>query len=62
MYYLRIWKIGVRITFGFSLYTALLQVILVIYFGKVLGGLRDWSPLEGGEMCHHQQSFGWFSE
>ena len=27
-------------TFGFSLYTASLQVILITYFERVLGGLR----------------------
>jgi len=31
---------GVRMTFGFSLYAAPLQVTLIVYFGGVLRGLE----------------------
>ena len=43
----------VRMTFSFSLYSVLLQVILVIYFGGELG-LGKWLSLpKDGEMYYY---------
>ena len=41
----------VEIIFSFSLYTAFLLVILVSYFGKVLGELRELRLLKGSKIC-----------
>jgi len=46
-------KDEVRMTLGFSLYAIPLQVILVIYFEKVLGELRELKPLEDSNMCYY---------
>jgi len=43
-------------TFGFSLYVASLQVVLVIYFGRELSKLSESGPLEGSKVC--SASFG----
>jgi len=53
MYYLSMWKIGVKIIFSFSLYAIFLQVILVIYFGKVLGELEGLRLLEDNKICYY---------
>jgi len=49
VYYLVMWNIGVRMTFGFSLCTISLQVTLVIYFRYQTLEYDKWlSSLEGG--------------
>jgi len=40
--------------FGFKLYTVSLQVILVAYFGRVLGELRRLRLLEDDEVYYYQ--------
>ena len=40
--------------FGFSLYTIPLQVVLVIYYRRVLGKLRRLKLLKGSRVCCHQ--------
>jgi len=44
----------VRMTFSFSLYATPLQVVLVIYFGRVFGELRELRLLKDGKVCHCQ--------
>jgi len=41
----------VKMTFGFSLYTAFLLVIIVLYFRKILGELRELRLLKGSKVC-----------
>ena len=40
-------------TFSFSLYTILLEVILVIYFRSETGSLEGGKLLESSEAYHH---------
>ena len=50
--YLRTQKTRIEIIFGFSLYAVFLQVILVVYFRRVLGKLRELGPLKGSKVCY----------
>jgi len=42
---------GIGTTFGFNLYTAPLQVILVTYFRREHGELRRFEPPESSKTC-----------
>ena len=44
------WKIEVKMIFGFSLYDIPLQVILVIYFRRELGELRRLGLLKDSKI------------
>ena len=56
---------GVGMIFSFSLCTAPIWVVLVVYFGRELGKLRELRLLGDGEMLlltlEINTSFSWFS-